>query len=313
MPQEKTLQNCRLCKSSKIHFVLERDDVLIFKCLDCGVVFLGNQLDEESVKDLYKYYSSTGFSNYLSPVTKLRYEKLLDGFEKYRKNNALMDVGCGAGYFMLSASKKGWRVEGTEISDEAIKLAEEKGQRVYKGDISSLNLREKSYDIAVLMQLLEHASDPEGIIKKLSIVLRPGGMIYITTPNYNSLSRGVLRERWGMFSKEHMFYFTRKTLGKLLKKCGFRIKRARAENISLIELSKIFKKGASADFAESYKKQEQVRELTEKKLFFSIAKRMVNFILNIFGIGETLYILAEKCNVIPAKAGIQKGWYKLVT
>src|SRR3989338_11365846 len=132
MPREKTVQYCRFCKSTKIRFVLERGEVLIFRCLDCGIVFLGNQLDEASIKGLYKYYSSTGFSNYLSPVTRLRYEKLLDGFEKYRKNNRLMDVGCGAGYFMLSDSKRGWQVEGTEISDEAVRLSEEKGQRVFK-------------------------------------------------------------------------------------------------------------------------------------------------------------------------------------
>src|SRR3989338_6516149 len=109
MSQEKTLQNCRLCKSYRIKFLLKKDDALIFKCLDCGIVFLGNELDDECIRELYKYYSSTGFSNYLSSLTKLRYEKLLDSFEKYRKNNAIIDVGCGAGHFMLLASDRGWR------------------------------------------------------------------------------------------------------------------------------------------------------------------------------------------------------------
>jgi len=62
----------------------------------------------------------------------------------------------------------------------------------------------------------------------------------------------------------------------------------------LIEASKVFKKSASSDFAKSYKRQEQLRELTEKRLVFSIAKRLANFILNIFGIGDTIYILAER-------------------
>lgn len=294
MSQEKTLQNCRLCKSLRIKFLLRKDDALIFRCLDCGIVFLGNELDEESIKGLYKYYSSTGFSNHLSPITKVRYEKLLDSFEKYRKNNALIDVGCGAGYFMLSAANRGWQVDGTEISDEAIKLAEEKGQKVFKGDISALDSKENTYDAAVLMELLEHASNPEHIIKKLSIILRPGGLIYITTPNYNSLTRRIAGMNWGIFSKEHFFYFTAKGLRRILHKYGFKINSLRTENISLIEISKIFRKRGAFNFTKSYQRQEQLRELTEKRQVFSIMKRLTNFILNIFGIGDTIYIRATR-------------------
>ena len=294
MPREKTVQYCRFCKSTKIRFVLERGEVLIFRCLDCGIVFLGNQLDEAAIKGLYKYYSSTGFSNYLSPVTRLRYEKLLDGFEKYRKNNRLMDVGCGAGYFMLSASKRGWQAEGTEISDEAVRLAEEKGQRVFKDNITSLDLGKDRYDVATLFELLEHASNPEEIIKKLSHILRPSGALYITTPNYNCLTRRLLGSRWSWFHKEHQFYFTTKTLRALLKKYGFKIKKIQAENLSLIEISKIFNKNRPFDFAESYKKQEEVRSLAENKFFFALMKRFANFILNMFGMGDTIYILAVR-------------------
>ncbi|MBU1922626.1 class I SAM-dependent methyltransferase [Patescibacteria group bacterium] len=294
MPRENTLKNCRLCKSPLIRFVLKRDGLCIFRCIDCGVVFLGNDLDDREIKDLYKYYGYSAFSNYLSPITKIRYEKLLDSFEKYRKNNTIIDVGCGAGYFMLSASNRGWQADGTEISEEAIKLAEEKGQKVLKGDISDLDLKEKTYDVAVLMELLEHSSNPEQIIKKLSCILRPGGLVYITTPNYNSLARRIAGGNWGMFSKEHSFYFTAKGLKRILHKYGFKIKSLRTENISLIEISKIFKKRGSFNFTESYEKQEHLRELTEKRRIFSAMKRLANFILNIFKIGDSVCILAEK-------------------
>jgi 2-polyprenyl-3-methyl-5-hydroxy-6-metoxy-1,4-benzoquinol methylase len=295
MPTEKTLQNCRLCKSPKIRFVLNgRDDAHIFKCLDCGVVFLGNDLDEESVKDLYKYYSYGGISNFLSPITRLHYEKLLDSFEKYRKNNKIIDVGCGAGYFMVSAANRDWQADGTEISDEAIKLAEEKNQHVFKGDIASLDLGKGRYDIATLLELMEHAANPEGIIKKLSIILRPGGAIYITTPNYNSLTRILLGSRLYWFHKEHFFYFTNRTLSNLLKKYSFRIKWIRTENVSPMEISKLFRKQRPFNFAENYKKQERLRTLAEKRVFFSLVKRSVNFFLNMFGIGDTIYILAVK-------------------
>lgn len=294
MSQEKTLQNCRLCKSRRIKNLLKKDSALIFKCRDCGIVFLGNELNEKSIEDLYKYYSSTGFSNYLSPVTKLRYEKLLDGFEKYRKNNRLIDIGCGAGYFMLAASKKGWQVEGIEISDEAIKLSEEKGQKVFKGDVDSLDLEKNKYDVAILTELLEHARNPEAIIKRLCYILRPGGIAYLTTPNYEGLTRRLAGSRWGMFNMEHMFYFTPKILTSILKRHGFNIKKIKTENLLLIEISKLFRKTKPFDFKKGYEKQEKVRELTERNIFFSVAKKLANLILNILRLGDTIYIVAEK-------------------
>ncbi len=292
MAQEQILRYCRLCKSSRIKPIFKREDIFIFRCIDCGVVFLGNDLGERDIKGLYKYYGYSAFSNHLSPVTKIRYERLLDSFERYRKNNTIIDVGCGAGYFMLSASNKGWQADGTEISEEAIKLAEEKGQHVFKGGIMSLDLGKGKYDIATLFELVEHASNPEDIIKKLSYVLRPSGLIYITTPNYNSLTRRLFGNRWSLFHKEHLFYFTDKTLKVLLEKYGFRIKMIRTENISLMEISKIFKRGRHFDFTKGYEKQERIRALAEKRPFFSIMKRLANFILNMFGVGDTIYILA---------------------
>lgn len=294
MLRENMLKNCRLCKSPLIRFVLKRDDLCIFRCIDCGVVFLGNDLDEKDIKDLYKYYGYSAFSNLLSPITNIRYERLLDSFERYRKNNTIIDVGCGAGYFMLSASNRGWQADGTEISEEAIKLAEEKKQHVFKGNIASLDLGKDKYDIATLFELIEHAFNPEDIIKKLYYVLRPLGLIYITTPNYNSLTRRLLGNRWNWFHKEHLFYFTDKTLKALLEKYGFRIKMVRTENISFMEISKIFKRGKHFDFTKSYEKQERIRALTEKRPFFSIMKRLANFVLNMFGIGDTIYILAAR-------------------
>ena len=288
------LKHCRFCKSDKIKFVLKKEDIHIFKCLDCGVAFLGNNLNDESIKALYGYYGRSAFSDWLSPITKGRYQKLLNSFEKYRKNNTIIDVGCGTGHFIQCATEKNWKIDGTEISDEAIKIAREKRQNVIKGDIASLDLRKEEYDIATLFELMEHAIDPEGIIKKLSYIVRPGGLVYITTPNYNSIMRRFLGNRWGIFHKEHLFYFTDKSLTALLSKYKFKIKKVRTENLSLKEISKIFKKSRPLDNAKIKKRQENLRNLTEKNILFFVSRKVINFILNVFKAGQTIYIFAEK-------------------
>jgi len=293
MSVKNILKQCRLCRSDKINLLLEREDISIFKCLDCGIVFLGNEMDDASMKGLYRYYGQDTFTDSLSPVTRLRYERLLDIFDRYRKNNAIIDVGCGAGHFMLSASERGWRADGTEISDEAIELSVKKEQKVIRGDIASLVIEKHRYDIATLFELMEHASDPEGIVKKIAYIVRPGGLVYITTPNYNSIARILLGRRWGIFHKEHIFYFTAENLMSLLNKYNFKIKKIRTENLSLREFLSILRYPVPLNAADVRKKQETLRGLAENSVFFSVLKRLVNYILNIFKAGDTIYIFAE--------------------
>lgn len=294
--QQQVLQCCRLCKSSKIKAIFKKEDIFIFKCLDCKVIFLGNELDDFSIKELYKYYCSSQKSYNLSPITKLRYEKLLDTFEKYRKNNNIMDVGCGAGHFLLSASNRHWNSEGTEISDEAIKVASEKKQSVFKGDISFLKLKGNNYDVVTLFEVLEHAPDPEGIIRKIEFILRPGGLCYITTPNFNGIARYLLKAKWGMFHREHFFYFKPKDLVRILLKYNFKVKGIKTENIFLAEIMKLLKKQKVPIDKKHviFQRQEYVRKLAEEKPFFSALKKFINFFLNALKIGDTIYIFAEK-------------------
>lgn len=294
MLQEKLLQNCRICNSTRISLVYKTEDLFIFKCLNCKAVFLGNQLDEKTIKSLYGYYGHSTFSDRISPTTKLHYERLLDSFKRQRKNNAIIDVGCGAGHFMQCAAEKNWKIDGTEISDEAIKIARGKRQNVIKGDIASLDLEKEKYDIATLFELIEHVFDPEGMIKKLSYIVRSGGLVYMTTPNYNSITRRILGNRWGIFHKEHIFYFTPRDLAQLLNKHGFKIKSVRTENLSLREALRVFKRSDSLNTAKIYEKQENIRNLTEKNILFSALKKTINFILNIFRAGETIYITTQK-------------------
>jgi SAM-dependent methyltransferase len=73
----------------------------------------------------------------VSPLTIDSYNKLLDGMEKYRKLNTLIDVGCGKGWFLLEARKRGWDVYGTEFSDEAIRICIAAGIEMTKGDLNA--------------------------------------------------------------------------------------------------------------------------------------------------------------------------------
>lgn len=285
---------CHLCESKKIGPIFKKKDLHMFKCRNCGIVFLGDEISAESVRDLYSYYGYNELSNRLSSVTKCRYEKILNDLERYRKTNSIIDVGCGAGYFLKCATSRGWQADGSEISDGAVKLSEEKGQSVIKGDITVLNIEKGKYDVATLFEFIEHAADPCATVRKMSYILRPGGAIYITTPNYDSLTRKILRARWGTFHKEHLFYFTTKSLVSLLGRYGFKVVKIKTENLSLREILRVFKASDSLDEHKIYERQEYIRHLIERRGPLLAVKKMINFWLSISKMGETIYIYAEK-------------------
>ncbi|MCH8330091.1 MAG: hypothetical protein IH946_01715, partial [Bacteroidetes bacterium] len=78
----------------------------MIKCKDCGFVFMEKIPTLEELNAHYENYSYDS-EGYLSPLTIKSYNLLLDEFEKYRKTNKLLDVGCGRGWFLQEAKITG--------------------------------------------------------------------------------------------------------------------------------------------------------------------------------------------------------------
>lgn len=118
---------CLICNSENIKKIpTYYENKGLIKCKKCGFVFMEQIPTAQELDTYYKSYSYSG-EQYLSPLTILSYNLLLDEFEKYRKTNKILDVGCGRGYFLKEAKKRGWEIYGTEYSDKAIELCTNAG------------------------------------------------------------------------------------------------------------------------------------------------------------------------------------------
>ena len=95
---------CIICKSENLKLLEEYESSHLCKCLSCGFVFSKKIPTEKELKNHYGGYSR----NILSPITIKRYNEILDEFEQIGKTNKLLDVGCGIGYFLEEAKKRGW-------------------------------------------------------------------------------------------------------------------------------------------------------------------------------------------------------------
>ncbi len=240
--------------------------------------------------ELLAHYGKYSYSRepYLSPVTIKRYHELLDQFETYRKTNYLLDVGCGVGFFLREAKNRGWQVYGTEYSGEGIKRCEEKGIEVRQGKLDANQFGDISFDVITSFEVIEHINNPVEEMKEISKLLRPGGLFYVTTPNFNSISRNLLKQQWNIIGyPEHLSYYTRKTLKKLLQSSGFRHKKILTTGVSITRY-KTSKGNSNERLISISSSDELMRKKLESKRYLKLAKQAVNGLLTLTGKGDSL-------------------------
>jgi 2-polyprenyl-3-methyl-5-hydroxy-6-metoxy-1,4-benzoquinol methylase len=237
--------------------------------------------------ELQAHYRDYGHSWQDSPITRKRYAELLDGFETARKTARILDFGCGAGYFLEAARARGWEAYGTEYSGHALELAREKGLNVVEAPLGGDAFAPGFFDVITAFEVFEHVRDPRTEASTVSHLVRPGGLLYCTTPNFNALSRRLLGARWGVISyPEHLCYFTPRTLRYWLRGHGFTAESIRSTGISPACLREAI--SSSPSTTPPAAADQRLREVTEASSALRLSKQGINGVLSLLAIGDTL-------------------------
>jgi 2-polyprenyl-3-methyl-5-hydroxy-6-metoxy-1,4-benzoquinol methylase len=293
---------CPICKSKRIQKLKKYNKHFLSSCVDCSFIFSYKIPDPEELFGLYNAYEHYGIHTYISPITIKRYDELLKGFEQYKKTSKMLDFGCGPGYFLDRAKLMGWETFGSEYNKKASKICSENGISMLENNQTGLNYNEQ-FDVILFSEVIEHLIYPSHYLKLFSDYLRPGGMIYITTPNYNSITRKILKSKWSVLGyPEHLSYFTSSTLKKALNNNNFKIIWTRTHGISLSQIKISLKKKRETV---SYKnnEDEKIREITERNYLMKFLKNIGNKILTLFKIGDSIkcYAIKKEDKVISSK------------
>ena len=161
----------------------------------------------------------------------ITYDEKLDVLEKHLKSNTkrILDIGCGAGFFLKRAMNNGWDVVGIEPSDEAANYAQTLGIDVKKQFFQNTTSDELGkYDSIHMRFVLEHTTSPQQIIKKCHSLLNENGLLIVEVPNdYNPLQNIVKtilqKNEYWLHPPIHVNYFTFTSLRNLLQSNGFEI------------------------------------------------------------------------------------------
>jgi 2-polyprenyl-3-methyl-5-hydroxy-6-metoxy-1,4-benzoquinol methylase len=237
---ELELVACDLCGGTSTRQVVTRPDGLhAVECSHCGLCYLNPRPRGKVIQRLYndEYFSKAkkrrtasqyGYNEYLGDVNQslLRRaaEVKLRLISRYADvgGRSCLEAGCATGEFCELIENHGGSITGFDLSAEAINLAKVRYPRIdfRQGDLSAVR-KEELFDLIFAFEIIEHVESPTAFIEGLAVHLKPGGLLIITTPNYNCGKRvGV--DQWAGFqsSLEHLYFFNSKSVSDYATKAG---------------------------------------------------------------------------------------------
>ncbi len=141
----------------------------------------------------------------------------------FRAPGRLLDFGCGAGDFLKRMRSLGWNVAGIDFSEKvAREIEQSSGIRVHVGSLPHPEIAPGSFDAVTMWNSLEHVHSPRAVVQAAWQALRPGGLLVVGVPNFDSWSFQAFRENWyALELPRHLTHFTPATLTELVAGEGF--------------------------------------------------------------------------------------------
>lgn len=163
------------------------------------------------------------FVSYLIPFANFYLARAARFLRVPSKDNfsTLLDVGCGRGDFLIRAQYCGYNATGIDFDPETVNIAVSRGLSAVVSEVKDLPETSK-YDAITLSHVLEHVYDPRQLLIDIFVRLKPGGYLYVATPNFNSAGRLAFGNDWrGLDAPRHLYLFNTVALKKLLQEIGY--------------------------------------------------------------------------------------------
>jgi SAM-dependent methyltransferase len=229
-------RNCR----DRRHWLPGRFDLV--RCCDCGLVRTAPRPSVGSIAEFYppsyvsfaaEVPSTSAWYAVLRSVVRLPYVLRYGSADPWFRpsdTNRLLDVGCGTGVYLQAMVNLGWSVRGVEPDAAAAARAAERlgvqPDRIFVGRVEDADFPPETFDLVTMAHVLEHLHHPRGVLERIRRWLRPGGMIRLWLPNFESIESRVFRKLWfGLDVPRHLYHFGPHTIRATLETVGFSVER----------------------------------------------------------------------------------------
>lgn len=151
----------------------------------------------------------------------------------------VLDVGCSRGNFLAAGTRLGFQMEGVEPAATVAAAAQAAGHKVHVGLLEQLGLPPASFDAITLFEVIEHLKQPLPLLSACHRVLKPGGLLVLSTGNTASWTAAAMRERWDYFhiarDGGHISFYNPGSVALLAARSGYTVERIATARVKFYE------------------------------------------------------------------------------
>jgi 2-polyprenyl-3-methyl-5-hydroxy-6-metoxy-1,4-benzoquinol methylase len=254
-----------------------------------------------------QYYDQAGRDYYLSPAklesdyAEVRFKRELRLFRTHCQGGAVLDVGCSSGAFLYQLNRLFpgvYRVLGTDASGPPLDYAESRGVPVVRGDFTKHEFGDARFDAICFWAVLEHLIEPKVFLERAWALLKPDGWCFVLVPNLKSLAARLLGARYRYIYPQHLNYFTRSTVTRLVES-KFSVVTQRCTHFNPLVIMQDWRSGGAevsnrerADLLKRTTSYKQSAWLKPLRLAYTTAE----FALGAVGLADNLALVLRKKN-----------------
>ena len=198
----------------------------ICRCGDCGFVWIDPMPGRAVLESFYKRYYGTGGYAAKEEKKLRRFGRRIARLRRRTAGESFIDVGCNLGFAVEAARRAGFEATGIDVDEHTVAQA---ANRFPQAQFQTSTIEDfantgSQYDFVHSSEVIEHVVDVQSFARSLSLLVKAGGLLYLTTPDAGH--RRVPREfiRWPEVKPpEHICWFTRRSIRHLLESVGFEV------------------------------------------------------------------------------------------
>lgn len=217
---------CPLCHCPPATVLGEKNGYIIVACGHCGLRHVRDMPDRETLAAFYAQYHGNAKNVRNATRKRRRWQRKLWPLKFLASGRSFLDVGCNTGFAVEAARRLGFEATGYDLSDEAIEYA----RRAYPANTFQQGTAQTAaetggrYDVVLCAEMIEHLTELDSFADALARLVRPGGILYLTTPDTGHWRTPKNLLAWKeVCPPHHLVYFNRDQIRRLLETAGFRV------------------------------------------------------------------------------------------
>jgi SAM-dependent methyltransferase len=223
---------CIVCSTEfapEDHLRWTKDGHDIVRCPSCGLLFRRELPAQAELDEIYglEYFKggAVGYLDYVSDedVHRSSARNRLDALERVVPRGRLLDVGAAAGFFVDEARARGWDATGIDVSEPMVDWGKRTlSAPLERATLATSDVPTASLDALTMWDYIEHSIDPVADLTRAHELLRPEGVLALSTGDAATLVARLSGSRWHLLTpRHHNYFFTAATLSRLLARSGF--------------------------------------------------------------------------------------------